>query len=129
VEELLERNRRRPEVIAQVRGNAIVGKNQKSEFLVRGKFPTPVDRSAVSENWRRRGYSCGLFVDPPGRCWEDFVHATNELVTVVDGRLEMEIAGTMLQVEPGDEVFIPARAVHSVRNIHTGTSRWLYGYD
>jgi len=100
-----------------------MGVSEKGEFLVRGKFPTPVDRSAVSEDWCRRGYSCGLFVDPPGRCWEDFVHATNELVTVVDGFLEMEISGIVMRVGPGDEVFISARAVHSVRNIHSGTSR------
>jgi len=24
---------------------------------------------------------------------------------------------------------IPRGAVHSVRNIHAGTTRWLYGYD
>ncbi len=30
---------------------------------------------------------------------------------------------------PRDEVFIPQGAVYSVKNIHDGTTYWLYGYD
>jgi len=99
------------------------------EPVIRSKFAAPVDRSAVAADWRERGYSCDLFVDPPGRRWEDFVHGCNELVTVMEGRLEMEVAGDIMTMEPGDEVFIPKGALHSVRNIHSGTTRWLYGYD
>lgn len=100
-----------------------------SEILVRGKFAAPLDKAAVAVDWRARGYSCGTFVDPPGRCWEDFVHACNELVTVLEGRLEMEVAGETVSVVPGDEVFIPKGARHSVRNVHHATSVWLFGYD
>jgi quercetin dioxygenase-like cupin family protein len=57
------------------------------------------------------------------------VHATNELVTVAEGRLEVTVAGKRLVAEPGDEIFIPKGARHSVRNIHSDTTRWLYGYD
>ena len=100
-----------------------------SEFVTPGKFPTPLDKAVAARDWQARGYSCGTFVDPPGQRWEDFVHDCNELVTVVEGRLEMEVAGQTMTVEPGDEVFIPKGARHSVRNIHDGTSVWLYGYD
>ncbi|MGF1610960.1 MAG: cupin domain-containing protein [Kiloniellales bacterium] len=99
------------------------------ELLVKAKFGQPLDRNRVAADWRARGYSCDLFVDPPGRAWNDFVHGTNELVTVVEGRLEMTIDGARLIAEPGDEVFIPRRALHSVKNVHAGTTRWLYGYD
>lgn len=99
------------------------------DYLTRAKFAAPPDKGAVADDWRARGYSCGTFVDPPGRCWEDFVHDCNEVVTVVEGRLEMEVAGRTATVEPGDEVFIPRSARHSVRNIHDGTTVWLYGYD
>ena len=91
--------------------------------------PVPVDREAVARDWARRGYSCDLFVDPPGREWNGFVHATNELVVVAEGRLELIIGDETLAAEAGDEVFIPRHAVHSVRNINNGTTRWLYGYD
>ncbi|MFQ5953870.1 MAG: cupin domain-containing protein [Kiloniellales bacterium] len=100
-----------------------------TKLVVRNKFVVPVDREAVARDWRQRGYSCGLFVDPPGREWNDFVHDTNELVTVVEGRLEMTVGDERVEVEPGDEVFIPRQALHSVKNRNPGTTRWLYGYD
>ena len=100
-----------------------------SDILVRGKFAAPPDERSVAADWRARGFTCAIFVDPPGRRWENFVHDCNEVVTVVDGRLEMEIAGATMLVDPGDEVFVPRGARHSVRNVHDGTSVWLYGYD
>ena len=99
------------------------------DLIVKGKFVVPVDRAAVAGDWHRRGYGCDLFIDPPGREWNGFVHATNELVAVVDGRLEIDVGDATLTAGPGDEVFIPRRAVHSVRNVHAGVTRWLYGYD
>ena len=100
-----------------------------ADLIVKQKFPQPVDRDTVAADWRGRGYSCDLFVDPPGREWNDFVHATNELVTVAEGRLELTVGTTQLVAEPGDEVFIPRHCRHSVKNIHGGTTRWLFGYD
>lgn len=99
-----------------------------SRLVVPRKFATPVDRAAVARDWGARGFSCDLFVDPPGREWNGFVHSTDELVTVVEGRLEMEVGGERFLAEPGDEVFIPKGAIHSVRNRSGGTTRWLYGY-
>jgi mannose-6-phosphate isomerase-like protein (cupin superfamily) len=97
-------------------------------YLTPGRFAPPVNRNAVSADWRKRGYSCGLFVDPPGRAWRDFVHDTDELVTVVEGRLALTIAGERFEPAPGDEVFIPGGAVHTVENVAKVTTRWLYGY-
>lgn len=87
-----------------------------------------VDREAVARNWRERGFSCGLWVDPPGQVWEDYVHDVDELVMVVDGDVELEIDGKVYRPAPGEELFIPAHARHSVRNLGVATSRWLYGY-
>lgn len=92
-------------------------------------FKLPVDRDAVAREWHERGYSCHDFVDPPGRAWLDFLHDCNELLTVVEGRLELEMQGRRLSVSPGDEVFIPKGASHSVFNVNDGTTVWLYGYD
>jgi len=98
-------------------------------YVTRDKFTVPIDREYVSHSWRDRGYSCEVFIDPPGREWNDFVHSTNELVAVIEGRLRLKVAGEELVVEPGDEAFIPKGARHSVKNIHHATTRWLYGYD
>ena len=93
------------------------------------KFKQPVTQTTVASDWRERGYSCQLFTDPSGQRWEDFVHNCNELVTVQQGRLELEIEGQIVEMGPGDEVFIPKGALHSVRNINSGVSKWLFGYD
>ena len=89
---------------------------------------TAVNKQNVSKDWAARGFSCDLWVDPPGQRWEDFVHATDELVLVVEGELEFEINGVISHPKIGEELFIPAGAVHSVRNIGSQTARWLYGY-
>ncbi len=99
------------------------------EPVARAKFTAPVDPGAVRRAWRERGFSCVRFADPPGRAWNDFVHDTNELVTVVDGRLRFTMGEWTYELGPGDELLIPRGARHSVLNIHAGTTRWLYGYD
>jgi quercetin dioxygenase-like cupin family protein len=60
--------------------------------------------------------------------WRDFVHATDELVMPVEGRIELEFGGRVYRPQIGEEVFIPAGAVHTVRNVGGTTARWLYGY-
>ena len=98
-------------------------------YLTHQKFSVPLDRDQVAQEWGQRGYSCDLFTDPPGREWNDFVHTTNELVTVMEGKLKLTIGGEEIIAGPGDEVFIPKGVRHSVKNISSSTTRWLYGYD
>ncbi len=97
--------------------------------VARRRFAAPPDPAAVAAAWRARGYSCHSFDDPPGQAWNDFVHETNELVTVVEGRLELIVEQERFVVEPGDEAFIPRHARHSVRNLSEGRTHWLFGYD
>jgi quercetin dioxygenase-like cupin family protein len=47
---------------------------------------------------------------------------------VVEGDVEFEIDGKVHRPAAGEELFIPARARHTVRNLGHGESRWLYGY-
>ncbi len=100
-----------------------------AQDVVRHKFTAPVDPAAVRRDWQARGFSCIRFTDPPGRAWNDFVHDTNELVTVVDGRLRFTIGADTVELGPGDEALIPRGMLHSVLNIHGGATHWLYGYD
>ena len=97
--------------------------------LTENKFALPLSEDAAAADWQQRGYSCNLFVDPPGQEWLDFTHATNELVTVVEGGLEMIVDQVAVEMGPGDEIYIPAQALHSVINIHDGVSGWVFGYD
>jgi quercetin dioxygenase-like cupin family protein len=88
-----------------------------------------LDRNKIATDWAARGFSCDLWTDPPGQTWEDFRHATDELVTVLEGEMEFEIAGKVQHPKPGEELLIPAGAMHSARNIGKWTARWLYGYN
>jgi quercetin dioxygenase-like cupin family protein len=87
-----------------------------------------MDQQSVAADWAARGFSCDLWVDPVGQCWNDFTHAADELVSVIEGDVEFEIEGEVFHPKPGEELLIPAGALHSVRNRGTTTSRWLYGY-
>jgi quercetin dioxygenase-like cupin family protein len=87
-----------------------------------------VDQDAVRRDWQARGFSCGLWTDPPGARWEGYVHAADELLMVVDGAVELVLNGEILRPVAGVEVLIPAGVVDSVRNIGNTTSHWLYGY-
>ncbi|MCA9032622.1 MAG: cupin domain-containing protein [Planctomycetaceae bacterium] len=87
-----------------------------------------LERHQIAEDWNRRGFSCELWTDPPGQRWENFTHATDEVVVVLSGEMEFEIEGVVHHPVPGEELFIPARAVHSARNIGNETARWLFGY-
>jgi mannose-6-phosphate isomerase-like protein (cupin superfamily) len=79
-------------------------------------------------DWGARGFSCELWVDPPGQVWKDFVHDVDELVMLAEGAIELEFGGRTLRPAPGEEVLIPARARHTVRNVGGATSRWYFGY-
>ncbi len=87
-----------------------------------------VNVEAVRKNWHGRGFSCELWSDPPGRVWVDYVHEVDELFMVVEGQEELIFNGRAFCPAVGEEVLIPAGAVHTVRNVGGTTSRWLYGY-
>ncbi len=89
---------------------------------------TEVDPKKIAEAWAERGFSCDLWVDPPGQHWENFVHKVDEVVIVLEGKMEFEVEGKIYHPEIGEEVLIPAKTVHASRNIGQSTSRWLYGY-
>ena len=98
------------------------------QLLERDLTMTKIDQKQIAADWAKRGFSCDLWTDPPGRGWEDFTHATDELVVVMEGEMEFEIAGQVCHPAIGEELLIPAGAIHSARNIGATTARWLYGY-
>lgn len=78
--------------------------------------------------WRDRGFSFDVFVDPPGQVWRDFVHETDELLLLLEGEIEIEAGGRCWRPETGVEVLIAAGTVHSVANTGTTANRWAFGY-
>ena len=88
----------------------------------------PVDEAAVEQDWERRGFNFGIWTDPPGQVWPDFVHIVDELIMLLEGELEIEVDGSVQRLTPGQEVLVPAGRHHAVRNPGSGANRWLYGY-
>src|SRR2546428_12467097 len=82
-----------------------------------------VDREKVAKDWKARGFSCDLKVDPPGQVWEDYVHSTDELLMLMEGKLELHMQGKTLRPAVGEEVLIPAHTSHTVRNTGGPTRR------
>ena len=89
----------------------------------------PVDPEAIRKDWAARGFSCAPWEDPPGQERNAFVHSSDELVVVIEGTLEYEVSGRIPRPQPGEELFIPRGAAHSVRNIGSSRATWLFGYN
>jgi quercetin dioxygenase-like cupin family protein len=87
-----------------------------------------IDQKKIAAAWSARGFGCGLWTDPPGQRWEDFAHDTDEVVMLLEGEMEFEVEGNVRHPRVGEELLIPAGAMHSARNIGATTARWLYGY-
>jgi len=88
-----------------------------------------IDLDSVRSKWHSRGFGCDIWTDPPGQTWEGYTHSVDEVVMVLEGDVEFEVSGQVLRPSVGEELFIPAGVLHSVRNIGKTTSRWLYGYQ
>ena len=89
---------------------------------------TTIISDQIKQDSSSRVYSFGVFRDPPGQVWADFVHQTDELVLLAEGEIEVEIEGKAQRPQIGEEVFILANAVHIVRNVGQTNNVWYYGY-
>jgi len=47
---------------------------------------------------------------------------------LAEGEIEIEIEGKSQQPPIGKEIFIPAKAKHTVRNVGKTINAWYYGY-
>lgn len=82
----------------------------------------------IRAEWQARGYSCEYWIDPPGQTWVDFVHDADELVVLLEGEIELSFDGRTMRPAIGEEVLIPARSRHTVRNPGAASNRWCFGY-
>ena len=96
------------------------------DVFVRGAYAVPVSDAAVRAD--HPGFSFDVFHDPPGQVWADFVHDSDEFVVVVEGTIDIEVAGNLARCLPGDRVRIPAGAAHTLRTSREAPSVWCYGY-
>ena len=75
---------------------------------------TTIIPELIKQNWHSRGYSFGVFRDPPGQVWADFVHQTDELVVLTEGEIEVKIEGKAERFQIAGMVFIPAKEIWKI---------------
>jgi len=66
-----------------------------------------IDREQVEADRAARGFSCELWVGPPGPRWADFTHATDELVLVLEGAMAFEVDGRVVRPAFGEKNVSP----------------------
>jgi len=72
----------------------------------------------IKQDWHSRGYSFGVFRNPLGQIWSDFVHRTDELMVLAEGEIEVEIEGKAERFQIGEMVFIPAKEIWKIIKLH-----------
>ena len=99
-----------------------------SDVFQKSTFSLPVEAKIIEAAWLKEGFSFGIFRDPPGQEWNDFVHDTDEFVVVVEGELSIRVGAETADCEAGDLVRIPRGSVHSLKTTSPSGSIWFYGY-
>ncbi len=80
-------------------------------------------------NWAKRGFSFGVGSIKLNEGVNNAVHDDkDELVVMVNGRLEFTIGNKIFFPEKNTEILIPAKSRHSIKNIGTEESVIYYGY-
>jgi hypothetical protein len=87
-----------------------------THLVERAMFPQPIDLEAVERDWATGNIGALVLNDPAGQVWRDFVHATNEVVTIAEDPLKVTVEGEFFMADIGDEAFIPKDGTHTVAN-------------
>jgi len=64
----------------------------------------------------------------PASSFPRHTHPGEEIIYVLEGSLEYEVAGKAVSLKAGDVLFVPAETVHAARNIGTGNAAELATY-
>jgi quercetin dioxygenase-like cupin family protein len=64
----------------------------------------------------------------PGAAFPGHTHPGEEIIYVLEGTWAYEIAGKPVTAKAGDVLFVPARTIHSARNVGSGTAAELATY-
>jgi hypothetical protein len=97
----------------------------EAPVLVRGKFQTPVSLEGVVADWKARGYSDWVSSWKEQGWSSERGYSKNCVRAVLAGRMEYIIDGQRFVLEPGDELFYPANATQTARNLSDGVSKML----
>ena len=85
-------------------------------------------QGVIKQQWQKRGFTFGIWQDPPGQIWKDYVHNQDELFMLVEGNVELTLNNQKIIPKIGEEILIPAGTVHTVKNNGNTQTTWYYGY-
>jgi len=81
------------------------------------------------KNWTKRGFSFSVGSIKLQEEVKDAVHDDqDELIVMVNGKLEVTIGGETFIPDRNQEVLIPAKSNHSIKNIGAVDSIIYFGY-
>jgi quercetin dioxygenase-like cupin family protein len=88
-----------------------------------------VDVEELTRSWDERGFNCEEHTDAPGKGVPRHAFDHDELVVVIEGDIEINVAGKTMRPGKGEEVVIPAGTEHEVRNVGQKPARRLHGFE
>ncbi len=91
-------------------------------------FECPVDETEVARIWHERGFDCERKLDEIGLELVDYLHDVDELHVVLKGEMEISFGEITLHPAIGEEVFVPAGSLHTVKNVGSEPLQRLRGH-
>ena len=74
------------------------------------------NKEAIKQRMLREGFSIvNEYDDPPNEMFPNHDHSGDQLLVVVRGSIEVTINGKTSVLKPGDEIFFPAKMIHSAK--------------
>jgi len=74
------------------------------------------NKEAIKQRLLRKGFSLiNEYNDPPNEIFPDHDHSGDQLLIVVRGSIEVTMNGKTSILKPGDEIFAPAKVMHSAK--------------
>ncbi len=96
--------------------------------VVRWEKSEPPNKVFIEKELRAEGYRTELWVDRPGTSYRDYRHDRDEIVWVLQGEAQVEIASETEKLGSGDRVFIPKGMKHSLTVLGDRTLYWLAAF-
>lgn len=88
-----------------------------------------MEASTCENNWKERGFSFKIGKITLEKGVDEARHEDlDELVLALNGKLEFTIDDKIFVAEENKEVLIPAKAIHSIKNVGADTSTIYFGY-
>ena len=74
------------------------------------------NKEVIKQRMLREGFSIiNEYDDPPNEMFSDHDHPGDQLLVVVRGLIEITMNGKTSVLRSGDEIFFPAKVVHSAK--------------